>query len=178
MELCKHLEIFKYYESLEDGKADHSKDEMKQKINAATATYCMKYKEITGAVYNDAIYGQFLREDKRVVLTRWRLSSHKLNIEEGRHSTFFTPRNERTCSTCRNCIEDEQHVVFNCPLYDNVRIKFPEIFTKLLTIDKFLSPTNIKDASGVGEILLQIEEIRSSEKLGTSKPLQQMCVGP
>ena len=165
MELCKHLEIFKYYESLEDGIAEHSKDEMKQKINAATTTYCMKYKEITGAVYNDAIYGQFLREDKRVVLTRWRLSSHKLNIEEGRHTTPFTPRNERTCSTCTICIEDEHHVIFNCPLYNNVRIKFPELFTKLPTIDKFLSPTNIKDASDVGEILLQIKEIRSSEKL-------------
>ena len=125
----------------------------------------MKYKEITGGVYNDAIYGQFLREDKRIVLTRWRLSSHKLRIEEGRHTSPITPRNERTCSECTTCIEDEQHVVFICPLYNGVRIKFPELFARLSTIDKFLSPLNIKDASNVGEILLQIEKIRSSEKL-------------
>ena len=165
LEMCKHLDIYKYYESLEDGLDDRSRKEMHETIISSPATYCTTYKELTSATYNDVIYGQFLREDKRIMITKWRLSSHSLRIEKGRYTSPLTPRHERTCSVCPLAIEDEQHVLFNCPLYSNIRVKFRDLLLRLPTVVELLNPTNINDANSVGDILLQIEEVRKTEKL-------------
>jgi hypothetical protein len=56
----------------------------------------------------------------RVDLTRLRLSSHSLNIETGRHTS--TQRENRICTLCNtNTIEDETHVLVNCPMYNDLR---------------------------------------------------------
>ena len=33
------------------------------------------------------IHRQYLRKDKRAIITQWRLSSHTLNVEKGRHTS-------------------------------------------------------------------------------------------
>ena len=165
LNMCKHLDMYKYYESLPDGMDDQNRNEMRDKITTSTATYCTTYKNLTGATYNDAIYGQFLREDKRAVLTRWRLSCHSLQIERGRYTSPLTPRDERTCPECPLSIEDEHHVLFNCPLYHNVRFKFRDLLLRLPTVCDLLNPTNIDDANEVCDLLRNIEEIRKTEKI-------------
>ena len=164
MSMCSHLEFFKYYETLGDDLDLVNMSEMKEVINNSTKSHCTRYREISEVKYNDVIYGQYLREDKRVVLSKWRLSSHKLKVETGRYTTPLTPRQERVCSECPTCIEDEYHVVYQCPLYNNVRIRYRNILLKLTTIFDLLNPTNITDASEVGDFLLEIEDVRS--KLG------------
>ena len=57
----------------------------------------------------------------RIALTRLLVSSHRLNIETGRWSNI--PRNERLCSIC-NKLEDEYHFLFECKLYDELRVKY------------------------------------------------------
>ena len=55
-------------------------------------------------------------------LTKLRISVHKLYIETGSYKKYDkvsktyinTPREERTCSSCTNKIEDEYHFVFEC----------------------------------------------------------------
>ena len=76
----------------------------------------------------------------------------------------MTPRQERVCPECPTFIEDEYHVVYQCPLYSNVRIRHRDTLLKLPTIFDLLNPTNIADAGEVGDLLLDIEDIRS--KLG------------
>ena len=111
------------------------------------------------------IYNQFLREDKRIVITRWRLSSYELKIETGRYTKPITDRKDRTCTVCPLCIEDEEHVIFVCPVYSNIRYKFRDILLRLATVVDILNPANIKDAEQIGDMLIQIEDIRKSEKL-------------
>ena len=164
MRMCSHLDFYKYYESLGDDLDQVNMNEMKEVINNSTKSHCMRYREISEVKYNDVIYGQYLREDKRVVLSKWRLSSHKLRIETGRYTTPLTPRQERVCPECPTFIEDEYHVVYQCPLYSNVRIRHRDTLLKLPTIFDLLNPTNIADAGEVGDLLLDIEDIRS--KLG------------
>ena len=53
-------------------------------------------------------------------LTKFRLSDHKLLIEEGRRKRPILPRNERLCKNC-NIIEDETHFLIDCKLFDNDR---------------------------------------------------------
>ena len=165
LELCWDLDICKYYESIPDNLIECSKREMKVRIAASTNTYSERYKEITSCKYNDNIYNQFLFEDKRIVISKWRLSSHSLRIETGRYSSPKLHRNERTCSICPTNIEDEFHVIFICPLYDSIRTKYQHLLLMYPTIMAILNPTNVKDAETLGNMLLQIEKIRKAKSL-------------
>ena len=60
----------------------------------------------------------------RYSTSKLRISAHDLEIEKGRYDN--TPREQRLCSWCNNSlgnhiIEDEEHVLFNCGLYANLR---------------------------------------------------------
>ena len=163
LDLCKDLDIVRYYESLNDGIDVRSREQMKNEIVGAETTQCKRYKEVTDVTYVDAIYGQFLREDKRAAITKWRLSSHDLHIETGRYTSPITPREARTCSKCPTHVEDENHVLFQCPLYESVRVKFRDTFLKLSSVHAMLNPGDIEDANMVGDILLMIDTIRKAE---------------
>ena len=137
---------------------------MKNEIQTATTTQCQRYKELTDLTHNDAVYNRFLREDKRMLITKWRFSSHDLHIETGRYTSPITPRHERTCKSCPDSIEDEDHVLFHCPLYNTVRMKNRDLFLRLASTHDMLNPTNIEDANLVGNVLLQIGCIREAER--------------
>ena len=56
----------------------------------------------------------------RRTLTRFRISNHKLMIECGRYHNI--PHDERICKLCTsNEIENEEHLLFSCQAYDNIR---------------------------------------------------------
>ena len=52
-----------------------------------------------------------------------RVSAHSLNIETGRYKNIIRP--ETKCTNCsKGDIEDEKHFIVDCPLYENIRVKF------------------------------------------------------
>ena len=60
----------------------------------------------------------------RRVLTRYRVSSHKLEVEAGRWTKpNKTPLENRKCKLC-NVLEDEYHFVLECDLYKELRKKY------------------------------------------------------
>ena len=63
----------------------------------------------------------YVNERERVVFTRLRLSSHNLKIETGRWSR--TRRENRLCD-CGPEIQDETHILFDCPKTDEARAQF------------------------------------------------------
>ena len=164
MKLCTHLDFYKYYDLLGENLDKTSLEGMKSTINNATTTHLTRYRDICGTNRNDCLYGQFLREDKRIIITKWRLSSHDINIETGRYTTPSTPREDRVCSKCSSSVEDEQHVVYLCPLYRSIRLKHQDLLFRLKTIPELLNPTNLVDANEVGDLLLGVDDIR--RKLG------------
>ena len=60
----------------------------------------------------------------RVILTKFRLSDHELNVEKGRHKNI--KRQERLCPCCslKKQIENETHFLLECPYYNNLRQRF------------------------------------------------------
>ena len=57
---------------------------------------------------------------QRRMLTKFRISNHKLLIEYGRYQNI--PRDERHCKTCgTGAVEDEFHFAFECPSYSSIR---------------------------------------------------------
>ena len=73
-----------------------------------------------------------------IAFNKFRLSDHKLMIEEGRRLRPQKPRNERTCKIC-DIVEDEIHFLIECKmfedqrkiLFDNICTKFPN-FTRII----------------------------------------------
>ena len=55
----------------------------------------------------------------RIALTRFRLSSHSLMIEKGRHQNMKLF--DRTCPFCPQHIENELHFLIQCPTYQHLR---------------------------------------------------------
>ena len=56
----------------------------------------------------------------RNILSKLRLTSHKLRIETGRHENI--ERNQRVCTWCNlNDLEDEFYFVLVCPFYETLR---------------------------------------------------------
>lgn len=55
-------------------------------------------------------------------LTKFITSNHHLEIEKGRHNN--KPREERICRACnRDAVEDEHHLLVDCPAYTNTRLE-------------------------------------------------------
>ena len=65
----------------------------------------------------------------RNCLTRFRLGSHWLEVEKGRWQG--KQREDQTCETClkmgRAQVEDEEHMMKICPLYEEVRREFADL---------------------------------------------------
>ena len=58
----------------------------------------------------------------RIALSKFRLSSHNLEIEVGRYNNV--PRSDKICRFCQmKVIENELHFLLTCPLYTNLRKK-------------------------------------------------------
>ena len=64
-------------------------------------------------------------------MMKFRMSDHKLMIEEGRHYRPQIPRENRFCKICRDVVEDEQHMLTNCKLYGQRNTWFSEIGRKI-----------------------------------------------
>ena len=105
-----------------------------------------------------SIYTSYLHDYYRYIITRWRLSNHNLKIETGRYSVPKIPRELRICDIC-NEIEDEAHVIFKCPIYNPIRVKYKTLLRKNDNILRFLNP-NSDDHCDTAKYLHDIEKLR------------------
>ena len=103
------------------------------------------------------IYESFLDDKKRSVITRWRLSNHRLKIELGRYLRPIIPRHLRVCDTC-DVLEDEDHVIFRCPLYEEIRNGYKRLLERNHDVSKILNP-DICDVNEIAKFLREIDEM-------------------
>ncbi len=55
-------------------------------------------------------------------ITKICISAHNLKIETRRHTrAHIMPLEKRTCDTCQSKIEDEFHLIIECPRYSSYR---------------------------------------------------------
>ena len=111
-------------------------------------------------------YLEFITEKKyKIVLTRFRLSSHELHIERGRYENV--PRDERICKCCNmSQIESEYHFLLVCPLYTELRRKFfKPYFCHWPNLNKFdqLMLSNSKQVTlSIAKFIFSAQELRKS----------------
>ena len=86
-------------------------------------------------------------------MTKFRLSNHKLSIENGRHQGL--DKNARICPFCSS-VEDEIHFLAECKIYENTR---KDLFYK---VEEMLRKRNMNHMEGkllLKALLLENEEI-------------------
>ena len=75
---------------------------------------------------NEVGFEQYLTDMKnvqeRTLVTKFRLSNHRLMIEVGRHDD--TAQEERFCPFCPQAVEHESHFMFTCPTYSHLRERY------------------------------------------------------
>ena len=91
-------------------------------------TYCL----IKTNFERESYLEQVTNIKHRTALTKFRCSSHRLLIEEGRYRNI--PREQRVCTKCNmNEIETEYHFLLVCPHYREIRTNIlPKYYTQQL----------------------------------------------
>ena len=156
--LCSELDIIKHYEQLTSKNRINDLQAKKNDVTNSVESMKRRYLSLTDNTYCPAIYESFMREDLRILLTRWRLSCFDLKVETGRYKGI--PREERVCIIC-NVVEDEDHVIFNCRAYEDIRGQFTDLLERNPTTRDLLNPKSKEDAEKAGLILKLIEDKRN-----------------
>lgn len=113
-----------------------------------------------GRLYQHFTLQQYLRKPinplYRNCISRFRLSSHSLKIEQGRYTN--DRRENRKCNVCDlNDIEDEFHFVLKCPYYFELRKKYIKTYyyknPSVFKLIQLLSVQNVSELGNLGKYL-------------------------
>ena len=119
-------------------------------------TYRMVKTEFKTEAYVKCILGR----QQRSALARFRCGTAAIRIETGRYEGL--PENERICPVCENVVEDEYHVLCQCPLYTDLR----EDYYEFLIAEMDVNVHNLSKEEKLSLILSNTENsaIRASAK--------------
>ena len=146
-----------YYSQLRpDNKSKNISDRKETVLNSDT-TMCIRYRTLIGFSDASILYNSTLIDSKRKIITRWRLSCHKLKIETGRYTKPKTPREHRTCAICE-VLDDEYHALFQCKAHRLIRRKYNELLSIHNNVKEILNPKTVESATKIASYLTEIEE--------------------
>ena len=157
---CENTTMYRYYNNIASDNYVKNKSDREKELERSSKPMDVRYRTIIGINEKNCIYDSDVIDSKRIMLTRWRLSSFNLAIEKGRHSRPKIPREQRICLNCK-IIEDEHHVIFTCPLYNNIRRQYRHIFDNFRSVKQFLNPRSKDDLYAIANILEKIEKTHS-----------------
>lgn len=115
--------IKSYIKRIEQRLSDQAMQNMNSSLsnNGKLDFFRLMYSPLNRPAYLDTLK---LKQD-RSILSKFRLSSHKLAIETGRHTKPETDRSERVCLSCNTGeVEDEYHFFSSCTHYLGLRKLF------------------------------------------------------
>ena len=155
--LCNDTPMIEYYNSLSSTNKSDNIRNREQRILESDSSMLQYYASITNIELKSRIYSNFVDDRKMAIITRWRLSNHKLLIETGRYSVQSTPREDRKCTIC-HVLENESHVIYTCPEFKNIQQKYTNILNKYPRLILILNP-DIQDIYIVSELISEIDDI-------------------
>lgn len=159
-----NLNIHSYYSSLSQNCTIDDINSRKNSIINSNKTMDIRYRDLFNLNCKSYLYCSYFNDNLRRIITRWRLSSHHLAIETGRHQRPIIPRYERLCKICL-IVEDETHVLLLCPIYTNIRSKFPNLFLSETNITTLLNPMNNSELNDTALYIKEIENYRLKHNL-------------
>ena len=157
LELCKHTQIVRYYEALVGDDREKNVRERESKIIQSEAPMMKYYASIADVKTKSSIYSNFVDDRSRKVITRWRLSNHKLRIETGRYHVPYIERKDRKCFAC-NVLEDETHAIFVCPSFSFIRRNYEPSLENYPSVSAILNP-DARDIYDIARFLSEIDAV-------------------
>ena len=145
-----------YYNSLSGDNQRIFLNNVKLSISSSTKSMDIRYRNLFDLKFNSTLYDSILIEKYRSLVTRWRLSCHKLHIETGRYKSPKLPREARFCKQCL-VVEDEQHALFTCKAHYFVRLRHNEVLSNS-SVSALLNPKSAEELKLVGLYLKDIEQ--------------------
>ena len=155
IDLCKNDDFISYYSNLNPNNYKEDIRMRTERIHNSDNSMAKYYVDMN-FMKESCIYNSFVNDKDRVIITRWRLSNHDLKIETGRYSGI--PRGERRCDIC-DVMEDEAHVIFRCPRYEEIRTKYQRLIDRNDDTKSFLDP-NFTDIYETSRLLHEVEAFR------------------
>ena len=118
------------------------------------------YRMVKTEFETEAYVKCILGRQQRSALARFRCGTAAIRIETGRYEGL--PENERICPVCENVVEDEYHVLCQCPLYTDLR----EEYYEFLIAEMDVNVHNLSKEEKLSLILSNTENsaIRASAK--------------
>ena len=153
----QYTNLKNYYKNLSVNNKSVNMERRRQQILNSTNTMCIQYYQLTNLEHSCILYNSTMNDTHRVIITRWRLSSHKLKIETGRYTKPRTSRENRLCTVCQE-IEDEHHAIFICKAHFWIREENKELLRIYKTVKEFLNPPNTNVAKQISLYLIDIEK--------------------
>ena len=157
MRICRNSSRMNYYETLSSDSRKNNVRNREERIVASNSSMLKYYCSINDVYKKSSIYQSYVDDEKRSVITRWRLSNHKLRIETDRYHNPPILRNDRKCETC-GVLEDEQHAIFYCPSFYPIRMKYTDLLKKYDSVKSLLDP-EVPDIYKVSKLLSEIDDI-------------------
>ena len=157
LELCKDTPIVHYYESLSANNKQKNILDRQTRISQSDASMLQYYTSIVNVDVKSNIYSNFVDDRHRRVITRWRLSNHKLRIETGRYHVPFIERRDRKCFIC-NVLEDEHHAIYMCPSFALIRQNYVDLLEKYPSVILLLNP-DPADIYKTANLLTEIDDV-------------------
>ena len=134
----------------------------------------IRYRELIGLNENNCIYNSYAIDSCRKIVTRWRLSNFSLAIETWRYKRPKVERNRRYCQTCL-VVEDEEHVLLNCRLYNRVRDKHSDLFNSTNNVKSLLNPKTTDALYKIAKVLFEIEKIHEKFTTQIHSYISSVC---
>ena len=156
IEMCSNSDMIRYYNNLHGHNQVDNVNTRKFRIMNSDRSMISYYRENI-YIARSCLYSSFIHDYFRYIITRWRLSNHKLKIETGRYTKPLTPRELRICQCC-NVLEDENHAIFCCPRFTLLRYKYKEVLQRNNTVKKYLNPS-LPDVKATAMFLHDIEKL-------------------
>ena len=144
-----------YYCALTGDNKNRCIEDNKLNIVSSDRSMDVRYKLLDFG-YNDILYNSIVNEEFRSLVSRWRLSCHKLHIETGRYKSPKLARHLRTCKLCGS-VEDEHHALFICDAHLNIRLKYRDRL-RWTSVSSLLNPLSEDELNAVGMYLKDIEK--------------------
>ena len=78
------------------------------------------YRQMKNDLHAKPYCFEIMSRKHRGSLDKFRSGTAPIKIETGRYQNFDL--SERACFHCASCIEDEEHVLIVCPIYEDLRM--------------------------------------------------------
>ena len=105
---------------------DNDLKEMRIQLREATGSKFVTYGQLNPEFLKHPMYeNSTIPEFKRIALTRFRTSSHRLRIETGRWSRIL--RERRICDCGLAEVQDEAHVIQTCLHMNELKLSLPNM---------------------------------------------------